>query len=151
MMLLSVNALSPTYWCPGWISLLAVGWIHVRVYTFYFALLEVGSVPYRKPSPGSVLPIDELACFWVRQELQTLTVKGVSMSAFMNNKCKGVKILRTPHSFFPHLFCSDGGGWCYLLSPSQPNSQKPEQRDFSSPPLNLVKYFAHYRNLIRVC
>lgn len=150
MMLLSINALSPTYWCPGWISLLAVGWIHLWVYMFYFAFLEVGSVPYRKPSPGSVLPIDELACFWVRQKLQTLTVKGVSMSAFMNNKCKGVKIPNTS-LIFPHLFCSDGGGWCCLLSPSQPNSQKPEQKDFFSPPLNLVKYFAHYRNLIRVC
>lgn len=150
-MLLSINSLSPIYWCPRWVSLLAVGWIHLWVYIVYFALLEIGSVPYRKATPGSVLPVDESACFWVRQKLQSLTVECVSMSAFMNNKCESVKILRSPHSFFPHLFCPDEGGRCYLLSPSQPNSQKPEQRDLFSPPLNLVKYFAHYRNLIHVC
>lgn len=98
---------------------------------FYFAFLEVGSVPYRKPSPGSVLPIDELACFWVRQKLQTLTVKGVSMSAFMNNECKGVKILQTPHSFFPIYFVQMKEADVVYCLPLNPTPKSLNKRTFS--------------------
>lgn len=150
MMLSYANVLSPIYRNPTESGCRQQ--VEFTCKSKYSLLLLWKQVLSLKASSGLVLPIDILACFWDPQKLQTLTVKCICVLAFMNNKCAGYDSPFISFIFFFYiLFCSDGGGRCYLPFPSQ--AEMLDQKDiFFLLSIKLLSdIFAHSRNLIRVC